>query len=82
VDGNALGGLFFEVFGRDMTAQLGCCGECGAVNPLGQVLVYRDAPGHVIRCPACSRVLMVIVEHAARFRVTFEHLRWIEPTRA
>jgi hypothetical protein len=82
VDGNALGGLFFEVFGAEMTAQLGCCGECGSVNPLGKVVVYRDAPGYVVRCPACSRVLMVIVEQESSYRLTFESLRWIEPPKA
>jgi hypothetical protein len=82
LDGNALGGLFLEVFGREMTAQLGCCGKCGAVNRLAEVMVYRDAPGAVLRCPACSQVLIVITELEATYRVTFENLSWIEPTKA
>ena len=32
IDGNALGGLFQEVFGRDMTGQSGCCDGCGTVS--------------------------------------------------
>jgi len=79
VDGNALGGMLFELFGRDMTGRLGCCGHCGAINALGTVLVYSRAPGDVLRCPACSNVLVVITRIESRVRVGFEGLRWVEP---
>lgn len=44
VDGNALGGLLNELFGRDMTDQLGCCGGCGNVSPSAPS-GYSGAPG-------------------------------------
>lgn len=82
LDGNALGGLFLEIFGREMTAELGCCGHCGAVNPLAAVYVYLDAPGAVVRCPACSTVLLVITELESSYRISFEELSWIHATKS
>ena len=81
LDGNAVGGLLLEIFGREMTAELECCGHCRAVNPVAAVHVYLEAPGVVVRCPACSTVLMVITELESSHRITFEGLRWIEPTK-
>ena len=78
LDGNAIGGMLFELFGREMTEQLGCCHHCGAVNALGAIHVYVDAPGTVIRCPDCGSVMVVIVQHPDRVRVTFEGIRWLE----
>jgi hypothetical protein len=76
LDGNALGGLFDEVFGRDMTNQPGCCDQCGTVSVLGSVMVYRGA-GDVVRCPACGAVLMVTVPSPSGLRISFESLRWL-----
>lgn len=78
LDGNAIGGLFQELFGQEMTHRLGCCGNCGAVNPLGATVVYLDAPGSVVRCPACGNVLLVAVALLAGVRLTIESLRWID----
>jgi DNA-directed RNA polymerase subunit RPC12/RpoP len=78
LDGNALAGVLNELFGREMTEQVGCCGHCGAANALGAVHVYLDAPGHVIRCPNCSTVLIVIVHHPDGVRVNFESIRWLQ----
>ena len=78
VDGNALGGLFFDLFGREMTDRLGCCGDCGAVNALGAVHVYIDAPGVVIRCPACGNVLLVVITTNTSTRVSFGSIAWVE----
>jgi len=76
IDGNALGGLFQEVFGRDMTDQSGCCDGCGTVSMLGSVMVFRGA-GDVVRCPACGSVLIVIVSSPGEHRISFESLRWL-----
>lgn len=78
LDGNAIGGLLLELFGREMTDQGGCCDHCGAVNPLGAVHVYVDAPGTVVRCPACQSVLIVVVEQPDGVRVSFEEIRWLQ----
>jgi len=77
LDGNAIGGLMFEMFGRDMTGEVGCCGNCGAISALGSVHVYGRAPGTVLRCPACSNVLMVIARVETAYRLTFEGIAWI-----
>jgi len=76
VDGNALAGVFHEVFGREMTRECGCCSQCGAASQLGAVWVYRAA-GDVLRCPSCESVLMVIVPDASGMRVSFESMRWV-----
>ena len=78
LDGNAMGGLLLELFGQEMTGRLGCCGACGAVNALGAVIVYRRAPGDVMRCPNCGTVLMVVVPLTVGFRISFEAIRWVE----
>lgn len=61
VDGNALGGLLIDVFGRDLTAAGAVCGSCRASAPVGALAVYRHAPGTVVRCQRCDAVLMVFV---------------------
>ena len=78
VDGNALGGLLIEVFGREMTDAPGCCASCGSVNPLGAMRVYRGA-GDVMRCPTCGDVTIVAVVVRERTRVHPAGVRWIEP---
>jgi DNA-directed RNA polymerase subunit RPC12/RpoP len=78
LDGNSLGGVLYHVFGRDLTADVGQCGNCGAINPIAATHVYRVGPGDVVRCPNCQGVLLVIVETPTTRRVTFELLRWVE----
>jgi Family of unknown function (DUF6510) len=62
LDGNAIAGPLFEVFGREMTTTVGTCGGCGWAGPLAEVSVYLVAPGVVSRCPQCDKLLMVIVD--------------------
>jgi hypothetical protein len=59
LDGNAIGGLLLEVFGVEMTTATGTCDNCGATGLVAELMVYRQAPGTVVRCPACEQVLMV-----------------------
>jgi Family of unknown function (DUF6510) len=82
VDGNAVGGLMIDVFGREMTDARGSCAECGATNPLGALIAYTRAPGDVLRCPACGTVMLVAVALPASVRVSFAALRWVEPSSA
>jgi Family of unknown function (DUF6510) len=77
VDGNALGGLLQEVFGREMTDARGCCATCETVSQIGGMRVYRGA-GDVMRCPACENVVMVAVEIRERTRIHLGGARWIE----
>jgi hypothetical protein len=62
LDGNAIGGLLHEVFGTEMTTATGTCATCGATGPVAECVVYLRAPGTVVRCRACSSVLMVFVK--------------------
>jgi hypothetical protein len=64
VDGHALAGALATVFGVDVTAVLGRCARCGAVNPVGALRAYVRAPGAVLRCPACNGVILRLVETA------------------
>jgi hypothetical protein len=61
LDGNAIGGLLYDVFGKDMTNETGVCAHCGARRPVAEAVVYVGGPGAVVRCRACSGVLMVLV---------------------
>jgi DNA-directed RNA polymerase subunit RPC12/RpoP len=61
VDGNAIGGLLIDVFGAEMTAASSTCATCGARRPVAELVVYRRAPGTVVRCRTCGSVLMVMV---------------------
>jgi Family of unknown function (DUF6510) len=63
LDGNAIGGLLQEVFGTEMTAAVGTCASCGATGPVAETVVYLHAPGTVVRCRACTAVLIVITRH-------------------
>ena len=62
LDGNAIGGLLIDVFGAEMTATASICGTCDATRPVAELVVYRQAPGTVVRCRTCSSVLMVFVK--------------------
>jgi hypothetical protein len=61
LDGNAIAGTLWSVFGAEMTAAVGTCGNCGDSAPLAELRVYLNAPGIVARCRECATVLLVIV---------------------
>lgn len=61
LDGNAIAGELFEVFGDEMTTAVGACAHCGASGVVAELRVYLRAPGAVARCPHCDGVTMVLV---------------------
>jgi DNA-directed RNA polymerase subunit RPC12/RpoP len=61
LDGNAIGGLLIDVFGTEMTTARSTCATCGDSRPVAELVVYRQAPGTVVRCRTCGSVLMVFV---------------------
>ena len=61
LDGNAIAGLLFNVFGAEMTTATGVCGTCGASGPMAEVDVYLRGPGIVVRCRGCASTLIVLV---------------------
>lgn len=62
LDGNAVAGTLSEIYGDDMTTVLAECGGCGKVDHVGGLLAYVHAPGIVLRCTACSTVILRIVQ--------------------
>lgn len=78
LDGNAIGGLLREIFAVEMTAAVGTCGFCGAVNEVARLQVYVHAPGTVVRCPGCEGVLMRIVRGRGRYWVDLSGIRTLE----
>lgn len=78
LDGNAIGGLLREIFAMEMTAAVGTCNNCGAVNAVGRLEVYIHAPGTVVRCPTCEAVLMRIVRGRGRYWIDLSGTRTLE----
>jgi hypothetical protein len=62
LDANAVAGMLEQVFGADMTAADSQCAGCGREGEVGTLLAYTNAPGVVLRCPACSAVMLRVVE--------------------
>jgi Family of unknown function (DUF6510) len=62
LDGNAIAGTLFDVFGEEMTTVTGTCARCGSSRPLGELAVYLQAPGVVARCSRCDNLMVVVVE--------------------
>jgi hypothetical protein len=58
LDGNAAAGRLEELFAVEITTAVATCAACGASAELGELIVYADAPGTVIRCPACESVVL------------------------
>jgi hypothetical protein len=61
LDGNAIAGRLYEVFGAELTTAKGVCAHCGARAVLAECVVYLGGPGVVARCRSCHGVLMVLV---------------------
>jgi hypothetical protein len=74
LDGNAVAGQLYEIFGVEMTTASGTCAACGATAPVGAVHVYRSA-GVVLRCPTCANVLAKIVTREAQACIDLSGLR-------
>jgi hypothetical protein len=61
LDGNAIAGQLYDVFGAEITMAMGVCGNCGARAHMAELEVYLRAPGTVGRCRRCKAVLVVVV---------------------
>ena len=62
LDGNAAAGMLQEIFAEEMTASPTECANCGRVGEVGTLLAFTQAPGMVLRCPACENVMLRIVQ--------------------
>ena len=79
LDGNAIAGLMFEVFGAEMTTATGTCASCGSSAQVAELVVYLEAPGTVARCRTCESVLMVVVERRGTYCVDLRGLAMLAP---
>jgi DNA-directed RNA polymerase subunit RPC12/RpoP len=75
LDGNAIAGELFELYGQEMTTAIGTCTNCGAVAQIAELRVYLRAPGTVVRCPNCGSVVLVIASIRGATRVDASGLR-------
>ncbi|MBV8943745.1 MAG: hypothetical protein JO342_14585 [Solirubrobacterales bacterium] len=75
LDGNAIAGPLFEYFGTEMTVARGSCAHCGATAQIAELAVYLRAPGAVVRCRVCGKVVMVLVRIRNALRVDFSYFR-------
>ena len=62
LDGNAAAGLLREIFAVELTVSPAECANCGREGELGTLLAFVQAPGLVLRCPACEQVMLRIVQ--------------------
>ena len=77
LDGNAVAGLFQEVFAVEMTTAIATCGGCGGAEAIGATHVFRGA-GIVMRCPRCGHVLATIVEADTRMWMGLGGIRTLQ----
>jgi hypothetical protein len=61
LDGNAVAGLLVDVFGSEMTDAPSQCSHCGNDAAVGTLMAYVRAPGVVLRCRVCTKVVLRIV---------------------
>jgi uncharacterized protein DUF6510 len=69
VDGNAIAGLLESMFGAEVTASEERCTHCGTVSLIGTLRVYMRGPGIIVRCPACTDIVLRIVRTPAGVRI-------------
>ena len=69
LDGNAAGGLLNEVFPFEMTAATTTCSGCGAITPVGELMLYALAMGAILRCADCDVALIRITRIRGWYRL-------------
>jgi hypothetical protein len=82
LDGNAVAGRLFAVFGAEMTTATTTCENCGTKSFVGELRAYVRAPGTVLRCRGCENPLMVLVERRGITCVGMPGLSALEPNQS
>jgi hypothetical protein len=82
LDGNAIAGQLFEVFGREMTIATGTCAHCGATGQIAELRVFSRAPGTVVRCRSCGSAVIVLVEIRGVTQMMLDDFGLLERTEA
>jgi hypothetical protein len=68
------------VFGEDVTANPGQCASCHTVSVVATLRAYVRGPGIVLRCPACTDVMIRIVQTPRGLRVDARGAAYLELT--
>ena len=82
LDGNAIAGVLYQVFGGEMTTAQAECGGCRTRGPLAECKVYLGGPGVVVRCRPCHDIGIVLVEVRGMMCVDLRGLSDLEPPAA
>ncbi|PRB14829.1 DUF6510 family protein [Microbacterium sp. MYb62] len=62
VDGNAIAGMLWDLFGADVTALVGTCGGCGSLAAFAEAVVELDRHAAIVRCRTCTRTLFTVLQ--------------------
>ena len=79
LDGNAIGGALYDIFGVEMTTATTICLSCGGSLLLAEQAVYSRGPGIVVRCRACESILLAWVEVRGMNCIDTSGLAALEP---
>lgn len=74
VDGNAVAGMLWDVFGADVTVLIGVCGSCGAEARLAEAVVELDDVVAIVRCRACTHTLFTVLREGDGIRLVIGSL--------
>ena len=75
VDGNAVAGMLWDVFGADVTVLVGVCGSCGAAARLAEAVVELDDVAAIVRCRGCTHTLFTVLRREDGVRLVMGSLR-------
>ena len=78
LDGNAVAGMLWEVFGVEMTASWSGCAGCGAERQVGALAAYVHGMGAVLRCPDCDSALLRLARGPGRWWLSLRGLAWLQ----
>lgn len=78
VDGNAVAGAMSLALGREATAIVLECADCGNRHRVAETRVYLRCPGMVVRCPACEACEVLLVDRPDRLRLMLMSIRSME----
>ena len=79
LDGNAIGGALYDIFGVEMTMAITICLSCGGRLLLAEQAVYSRGPGIVVRCRTCESILLVWVNVRGMNCIDASGLAVLEP---
>ena len=78
LDGNAAAGALSDVFVAEITAAVTTCATCGDARPVGELHVYMDGPGVVLRCASCHQVQIRQVRADQRVWLDLQGVRTLQ----